>query len=228
MTSTTTQSLIFDLVIVSGEDAGEYLQTQLTQDVLKLEVGDSAWSFLLKPKSEIVALMRVARTAEMEYTLEMESGWGDTVRQTIDEFLGRMDISFEQRTVEADVEDEQDRIARGWPRLGREIDGSVTPVMTGIVAQTIAFEKGCYAGQEFVARVHYRDAAPTKRLVHLAFDGNVRLSETSPIVIDGDDVGTVTSVARGIALGYLKRGVDTPASGTVADVAVELLAIRAS
>jgi len=217
-----------DLVIVSGTDAGEYLQTQLTQDVLALDVGESAWSFLLKPKSEIIALMQVTRSGDVQYTLEMESGSGDTVRRNIDEFLGRMDVSFEQRTVAVDVEDEQNRVERGWPRMGHEIDDSVTPVMTGIVAYAVAFEKGCYAGQEFVARVHYRDVAPPKRLVHLVFDESERLSENSSIVVDGDDVGTVTSAARGIALGYLKRGVDTPANGTVSDVAIELRAIRPS
>lgn len=215
-----------DIVTVTGADAGDYLQTQLTQDVLSLIVGESAWSFLLTPKSEIIALMEVTRSGELEYTLEMEPGSGDTVRQTIDEFLGRMDVSFEQRSVEADMESEQDRITRGWPRIGSEIDGSVTPAMTGIVPQAVAFEKGCYPGQEFVARVHYRDAAPPKRLVHLTFDDSDQLSEGEQIVIDGDDVGTVTSVARGIALGYLKRAVDTPAHGMVGDVAVELLAIQ--
>ena len=217
-----------DLVIVSGADAGEYLQTQLTQDVLALAVGESAWSFLLNPKSEIIALMQVTRSAEVEFTLEMESDLGDTVRQTIDEFLGRMDISFEQRTVDTPVEEEKDRIARGWPRMGQEIDGSVTPAMTGIVAETIAFEKGCYTGQEFVARVHYRDAAPPKRLVHLVFDDNEELSEGAPIAVDSNDVGTVTSVAQGIALGYPKRGVDTPSHGTVDNAAVELLPIQPS
>lgn len=224
----TTQINEFDLVIVSGEDAGEYLQTQLTQDVLGLDVGDTSWSFLLKPKGEILTLMRVTRSADTQFTLEMESGWGDAVRQTIDEFLGRMDISFDQRTVDAGGEDEQDRIARGWPRMGHEIDGMATPAMTGIVAETIAFDKGCYTGQEFVARVHYREVAPPKRLVQLAFDDKEQLSAGASIVVAEEDVGTVTSTARGVALGYLKRGVDTPSHGSVDDVAVELLAIQPS
>lgn len=221
-------SLNHDFVIVSGADAGDYLQTQLTQDVLKLDIGGSAWAFLLKSKSEIIALMQVTRSGPAEYTLEMEAGWGDTVRQTIDEFLGRMDVSFEQRTIPSDVEDEQSRITRGWPRMGREIDDTVTPAMTGIVAETVAFDKGCYTGQEFVARVHYREAKPPKRLNLLTFDEGEQLSEGEVIVVDGDEVGLVTSAARGIALGYLKRGVETSSAGTVGDVVVELLATRTS
>jgi len=217
-----------DIVTVSGSDAGDYLQTQLTQDVLSLDVGDSAWSFLLKSKSQIIALMRVTRAADAEYSLEMEAGWGDVVRQTIDEFLGRTDISFAQETMHIDGEDEQSRIARGWPRMGREIDDSTTPAMTGIVAETIAFEKGCYTGQEFVARVHYRDAAPPKRLVRVVFDDAVAIAEGDVIVISDEEVGTVTSAARGVAIGYLKRSVDTPSRGTVGDADVEVLPLRPS
>jgi len=218
-----------DIVIVSGADAGDYLQTQLTQDVLSLDVGGSAWSFLLKRKSEIIALMCVTRSAADEFTLEMERGWGDAVRQTIDEFLGRMDVSFEQTTrksagVSRHEDLEQARISAGWPRMGREIDGEVTPAMTGIVAETIAFDKGCYTGQEFVARVHYRDADPPKRLVRLTFDEDEPVFDRDMIVVGGEEAGLVTSAARGVALGYLKRGVDTPGKGTVGDVEVVLLA----
>ena len=217
-----------DVVIVTGSDAGEYLQTQLTQDVLKLDVGESAWSFLLTPKSEIIALMKVTRSSSDEYTLSMDSGWGDIVRTTIDEFLGRMDISFSQTTAQIAGEDEQARIGAAWPRMGKEIDGSVTPAMTGIVADTVAFDKGCYPGQEFVARVYYRDAQPPQRLVRITFDGGATLREGAPITVGGDDVGTVTSTGRGAALGYLKRGVDVPSKGTVDDVEVELLPTQPS
>jgi folate-binding protein YgfZ len=212
-----------DIVRVKGTDAGEYLQTQLTQDVLSLVVGDSAWSFLLKPKSEIIALMQVTRSGSDEYTLSMDSGWGDTVRTTIDEFLGRMDVSFDQTTLQIAAEGEQARIVAGWPRMGKEIDGSVTPAMTGIVAETVAFDKGCYPGQEFVARVHYRDAQPPKRLVLITFDDDANLDEGAVISVEGDEVGIVTSAGQGVGLGYLKRGVDTPSPAVVGGVGVELL-----
>ncbi len=221
-------SIDHDLVLVFGADAGEYLQTQLTQDVLKLKVNDSAWSFLLTAKSEIIALIRVTRSSELEYALEMESGWGDTVRNTIDEFLGRMDVSFSQRTLSGISEGEQSRIDRGWPRMGREIDGSVTPAMTGLVSETIAFDKGCYTGQEFVARVHHRGGEPPKRLVRLSFDPGVSVEVGADIVAHGEPVGTVTSAATGVALGYVKRGTEVPSERSVGDIEVELLPIRPS
>jgi folate-binding protein YgfZ len=257
-----------DIVIVRGVDAGEYLQTQFTQDILSLAVTESAWSFLLTPKSEIVALFRVTRSGEVEYVLDMDTGWGDTVRQTIDEFLFRMDVGFEQAVwpgvawrgggpdsadapiqaqvswgdlqgvdiigpevqmpddaaVASPTELEQARLASGWPAMGREIDGDVTPAMTGLVAETVGFEKGCYTGQEFVARVHYRGTEPPKRLICLTFDVNQVVAPAAVIIIEGDEVGQVTSAASGVALGYLKRGYQTPSTGLVNDVEVRLLA----
>lgn len=226
MVSPAQTSIVRDVVLVSGTDAGDYLQTQLTQDVSSLDVGQSTWSFLLKPRSEIIALMRVTRSGPTDYTLEMEHGWGDTVRRTIDEFLGRMDVSFEQTTLQVADEDEHARIAAGWPRMGNEIDGAVTPAMTGIVVETVSFDKGCYTGQEFVARVHHRNADPPKRLVHVSFDEDELVPEGAPIVVGGDEVGLVTSASTGMALGFLKRKIATPAEGVVGDVEVELSAIE--
>jgi len=228
MDSGTATSIERDGVIVSGADAGDYLQTQLTQDVIALDVGASAWSFLLTPKSEIIALMRVTRSEANEYTLDVEAGWGDTVRQTIDEFLGRMDVSFEQATLRFTEEDERARIVAGWPRMGKEIDGTVTPAMTGIVAETVAFDKGCYTGQEFVARVHYRGAEPPKRLVRITFDDASVVTEGDAIAIGGAEAGIVTSAGSGVALGYVKRGIEMPSQAIVGDVEVELLATQPS
>jgi folate-binding protein YgfZ len=257
-----------DIVIVRGADAGGYLQTQLSQDVVGIAVGASMWSFLLTPKSEILALMRITRSNDEEFILDLDLGWGDTVRQTIDEFLFRMDVDFEQSRwpgiawrggtpdlvdapisaetrwegvegvdvvgpdvlapdgaeVLSGIDLERTRIASGWPSMGTDIGSSITPAMTGLVPLTVGFEKGCYTGQEFVARVHYRGTNPPKRLIRLEFDHEAVVEPAAPIAVDGNDVGYVTSVSRGVALGYLKRGTETPSDGLVGDVKVRLLA----
>lgn len=259
-----------DIVMVRGVDAGGYLQTQLSQDVLRFDVGQSGWSFLLTPKSEVVALMRITRSTDEEFILDMEPGLGDKVRQAIDEFLFRMDVRFEQATwpgiawrgampevadapisaetpwvgvdgidvigpdvqipdgarMLAEIDLEQVRIASGWPSMGEDIGGSVTPAMTGLVAETVDFEKGCYTGQEFVARIHHRGAEPPKRLIRLTFDEDATVASGAAITDEGDEVGEVTSVGRGVALGYLKRSYETPSHGLVGSVGVRLLAIE--
>jgi folate-binding protein YgfZ len=108
--------------------------------------------------------------------------------------------------------------------MGTDIGDSVTPAMTGLVGRTVGFEKGCYTGQEFVARVHNRGTEPPRRLIRLQFDEDAVVVPEASIIVDGEAVGLVTSVGSGVALGYLKRGYETPSDGLVGDTKVSLLA----
>jgi folate-binding protein YgfZ len=257
-----------DIVIITGADAPEYLQTQLTQDVMSVGVGESQWSFILTPRSEIEAIVRVTPTSE-GHLLDMAPGYGERVRQRLDGPLFRMDVGFAQYTwpgiawrgegasgvagdapirarlpwggleavdeVGPDVRMPPDvaaltlselaaiRIGANWPSEA-EIDGTATPAMTGIVESTVNFEKGCYTGQEFVARVHYRDAAPPRRLVQIVFEPGSAVAAGADVMVDGESVGTVTSVvgALGVGLGYCKRSVTVPSDGRVGSTAVAL------
>ncbi len=113
------------------------------------------------------------------------------------------------------------RIASGWPAMSAEIIEGVSPAMTGLVDQTVSFDKGCYTGQEFVARVYHRGAAPPRRLVSLTSQSPAAVGAT--LVIDGEDVGVVTSMTdAGRGLGYLARKVETPAQATIGDLTVLL------
>jgi folate-binding Fe-S cluster repair protein YgfZ len=77
----------------------------------------------------------------------------------------------------------------------------------------VSFEKGCYPGQETVARMHYR-GHPNRTLHRLSVEGDPPRTGT-PILQNGKQVGSVTSVAplpvdgRILALGYLSRNADT-------------------
>ena len=116
------------------------------------------------------------------------------------------------------------RINARWPKIGAEIDGVATPAMTGLVEQTVSFTKGCYTGQEFVARVHYRGAKPPRQLVQINFERDPSVGVASDITIDGDAVGIVTSVvpSAGLGLGYCKRSVVLPAEARVGSVEVSV------
>jgi tRNA-modifying protein YgfZ len=98
------------------------------------------------------------------------------------------------------------RVAAGVPRWGREIDDRVLPAEAGLDATHISFEKGCYPGQEPVARLHFR-GHPNRSLRVLQLD---RVPEyDAELVHDGKVVGRVTSaVQRGdgsvIALAYVR------------------------
>ncbi len=115
------------------------------------------------------------------------------------------------------------RIGANWPSEA-EIDSTTTPAMSGIVGHTVNFEKGCYTGQEFVARVHYRDAAPPRRLVQIVFEPGSAVAVGADVMVDGEPAGMVTSAVgeAGVGLGYCKRSIEMPAEGVVGPIAVAL------
>ena len=95
-------------------------------------------------------------------------------------------------TIDAD-ELELRRIEAGVPRWGREIDDRVLPAEAGLDATHVSFTKGCYPGQEPVARLHYR-GHPNRglRVLELA-----EVPEAdAELVHEGKPVGRVTSAAR--------------------------------
>jgi tRNA-modifying protein YgfZ len=115
-----------------------------------------------------------------------------------------------------DEELERLRILARSPRFGRELDDRVLPAEAGLEERTISFTKGCYPGQEPVARLHYRGHA-NRGLRVLALDEAVE-PETE-LVHDGKPVGRVTSVAPDgaggfVALAYVRR--EVPAEATLA------------
>ena len=107
------------------------------------------------------------------------------------------------------LEDELEllRIRAGTPRFGREIDDRVLPAEAGLETRAVSFEKGCYPGQEPVARQHYRGRV-NRSLRVLEVDGDELPAYDAELELDGKVVGRVTSSAlegdRVIALGYVR------------------------
>jgi folate-binding protein YgfZ len=117
------------------------------------------------------------------------------------------------------------RIARGEPRMSRDTDHRTIPNEVGWIGSAVHLDKGCYRGQETVARVHTL-GRPPRRLTLLHLDGSVDSLPASgdPVTLDGRPVGFVGSAARHfelgpIALGLLKRNVPTEAQLLAGDVA---------
>jgi len=101
-----------------------------------------------------------------------------------------------------DEELERRRIAAVTPRFGRELDERVLPAEAGLEERAISFTKGCYPGQEPIARQHFRGKV-NRRLRVLEVDGDPPDAET-PVTFDGKDVGRVTSAVPGLALAYVR------------------------
>jgi folate-binding protein YgfZ len=107
------------------------------------------------------------------------------------------------------------RIRAGVPRMGAELDESTIPASAGVVDRAVSFTKGCYTGQELVARIDARgDRVPT-RLRILVADPGTSLEVGEAVEVDGRAVGRVTSAAGEVALAYVRREVDVPGGATV-------------
>ena len=228
-----------DYVRVQGPDAVAFLQGQLSQDVEALQRGESAMSFLLQPQGKVDAYVRVTRLGEDGYLLDVDPGFGDAVVQRLERFKLRTKAEIRQvdgwhciATLEDGelveevvdigvegtpgdlVEYEAARIRAGVPAMGREIDESTIPASLGVVDRAVSFTKGCYTGQELVARIDSRGGQAPTKLVGVRGEAELGTS----IVVDGKDVGRVTSAAGGVALALVRRDVELPSSSSVGDL----------
>jgi folate-binding protein YgfZ len=120
------------------------------------------------------------------------------------------------------------RIEAGIPRFGADITPDNFPGETGVLDRAVSFEKGCYPGQETVARMHYR-GHPNKRLYRLAVEGPSPVPGTG--IFQGEkQVGRLTSIAplpvngETLVLGYLSRTADTQGVLRAGDAALRSLA----
>jgi tRNA-modifying protein YgfZ len=254
---------------LSGTEAADFLQGQVTNDVESLAAGQGCYALLLTHKGRIRTDMRILRTDD-GFLLDTDSVGHPILLKTVQTFgLGR-DVAHEDETaalavlsligpgardavdsppqrehafvegahgllvatdvgvdlivplaeVEAAVQElgvpevgeeaaECVRIERGRPRLGIDIGGETIPEEAGLNERAVSFEKGCYVGQETVARLHYK-GRPNRHLHGL------RLSEPAA---SGDSVhsgerqvgavgSTCVSPTHGpIALAILRREV---------------------
>jgi folate-binding protein YgfZ len=123
------------------------------------------------------------------------------------------------------------RIEAGIPRFGAELTGEVMPAEAGVVQRAISFTKGCYIGQEPVARLHYRGHA-NRGLRAIVLDGQPPVPGT-PVEFGGREVGRVTSSAysptlgRTLALAIVRREVEPGRQVTVGGADGELVAAPA-
>jgi tRNA-modifying protein YgfZ len=215
-----------DYVGVRGPDAEDFLQRMLSNDVTQAPCN----ALLLTAKGRIVAPLRVIRRDEDDFLLLTEPELGGVVRTTLlrarfaakceiepeehrsvlvwdGDFSSaeeQLDADTEPTATEADVE--RARIGAGVPAWGTEIDDSILPAEAGLDRTHISFTKGCYPGQEPVARLHYRGHA-NRGLRVLRMDAQ----PGDELRYEGKVVGRVTSAVPGLALAYVRAAVPADA-----------------
>jgi folate-binding protein YgfZ len=137
---------------------------------------------------------------------------------------GQPAVEVLDASLDAAAEDELEplRIAAATPRYGREIDDRVLPAEAGLEERAISFSKGCYPGQEPIARQHYRGKV-NRRLRVLEVSGDAPGPET-PVVFGEKEVGRVTSAVPGLALAYIRVEVPEDAELRVGDATARVRA----
>ena len=153
------------------------------------------------------ALLRARFAAKCEIEVKpyrgyLQLGPGEGVRNDDYGIEAYESWSEEEREVSDPGELEALRIEAGTPVWGRELDDSILPAEAGLEATHISFTKGCYPGQEPVARLHHR-GHPNRGLRVLDLDAQ----PGDELVYEGKVVGRVTSAASGKALAYVRREV---------------------
>ena len=217
---------------VAGADAAGYLQRMVSNDVESLAIGESCDALLLTPKARIIAPLRVLRRADDDFLLLTEPDLGERVvaELTRMRFAAKCEIAAEEHESwlvlggdevlderpdgEEVTEDEAERarIEARLPRWGAELDESILPAEAGLDETHISFTKGCYPGQEPIARLHHRGHV-NRRLRVLEVES---ASPGDEIAYAGKAVGRVTSAAPGLALGYVRTEVPDDAELSVA------------
>lgn len=235
------------VVRVSGPDRLTWLHSLTTQHLLALQPHNSITTLILSPHGHVEHAMSgyddgaalwlhvephaatplVAWLQSMRFLMQVEvsddrSGWAAVARsESAVEFVRRSELADLPTVTGARPCGvwalEALRIARGEPRHGLDTDHKTIPNEVGWIGSAVHLDKGCYRGQETVARVHTL-GRPPRRLVLLHLDGSVDQLPVSGDVVetDGREVGQVGSAARHyelgpIALAVVKRNVDPAA-----------------
>jgi folate-binding protein YgfZ len=179
---------IREAVRVSGPDAAAYLQGQISQDIESLAAGEVAWSLVLQPTGKLDAWFRIQRVSDETFLLDIDAPltWPGVVDPT----------------------DERQRIRAGMPRMGAELTDETIPGEGGqqLIDLSVSFTKGCYTGQELVARIDSRGGNVPRPVRVLQASGDVNVGDE--VTVGDDLVGVVTSAAGDVALAPLMRKVE--------------------
>jgi tRNA-modifying protein YgfZ len=237
-------------VRVQGPDAANLLQRIVSNDVLAADSCEAliltprgrviaplvVWrrgedDFLLLTEPELgetvrahVAKMRIASrcTVELEEHVSAVVLGGTDGIPTADYGVPAVEVLDAVTEAEpAGDELERLRILARTPRWGREIDEGTLPAEAGLDERAVSFTKGCFPGQEPLARLQHRGHV-NRSLRVLELDG-IRVSQADEVRLGEQVVGRVTSSVPGLALAYVRTEVPADAELTVAGQRARIL-----
>ncbi|HET6847789.1 MAG TPA: hypothetical protein VFH74_02955 [Gaiellales bacterium] len=237
-------------ITAEGPDATALLQSLLSNDVDAAGPGGAVYALLLTPKARVISdlelynagdayvlacpparaelVQQAILRARFRKKVELAASphvvvWGDAggALATLDTPAGPLRL-LAQPPADLDPPDawEVARIEAGIPVFGREFDEESMPAEAGLVDRAVSFTKGCYPGQEPVARLHYRGHA-NRGLRGLEL--SAPLSQPAAVVTGDREVGRASSPIVSprfgpISLAVLRREIEDGAEVDVAGV----------
>jgi len=226
-------------VVMRGGDRVRFLQGMCTSDIDKLAEGASVRTAMLDVKGRVQSIFEVVKRAD-HLVLVCEPGVAEPTRDLLDRHAIMDDVELELVTqplhrvwgapsevwgaapvfapcpspVASAAEVEARRVEAGLPRFGVDVTTADFPFESRL-RETIDYDKGCYLGQEPIARVRAQGKAK-RQMVGLRVEGQAPVPVGAPVShADRDAAGTVTSSVISadygvIALAYLHFSVAEP------------------
>jgi tRNA-modifying protein YgfZ len=175
---------------VSGADALPFLQGQLTNDLRRLEDRQGLLAAWCNPKGRVICLFRVGRSGEA-YGLALPAELAEPVirRLTMFRFRSKVEFALDPDASallagkQSDTFDlpawQRANLLNGIAEIGAAQSEQYTPHMLNLDRlDALSLDKGCYTGQEVIARTHYRGASKRR----------VRRYVAATAVVEGEDV----------------------------------------
>lgn len=176
---------------VSGRDASDFLQGQLTNDVSRLESEAEILAAWCNPKGRVIWFGTLWAT-DSGFGLSAPAETAEDVVKRLTVFRFRSKVDFDI-VADAGTVDPEFLVQNGYPFIGRAQSEKFTAHMLNLdLLDAISLDKGCYTGQEVIARTYYKGA--TKRRT-LRFESEAPLAPGDKVSEGERDVGDVLNVA---------------------------------
>jgi folate-binding protein YgfZ len=140
-----------------GPDAAKFLQGQLSADMEQLATGARTLAGLHNPQGRVIALLDVTRHSADEFVATMPRDLVAAVVARLKKYVLRAKVKIEEVAAPAPESDSLVAVRNGLPEvLTATSEAFVAQMLNLDLLGAIAFDKGCYTGQEVIARAHYR------------------------------------------------------------------------
>jgi folate-binding protein YgfZ len=214
----------------SGPDAAKFLQGQLSADVEKLAPGASTLAGLHNPQGRAIALLNVSRISAEELHASLPLELAESVGARLRKYVLRAKVRIDVGAQAVPGTESLTAIRSGIPEVYANTSEAFVAQMLNLdLLGAIAFDKGCYTGQEVIARAHYRGRVKRRMQRWLNDSGSplgpgdtARAADGRSLTVvrvaslaDGNQVGNQAGHQAGLqeilAIGTFAPGNDAPA-----------------